>query len=90
MTPRLSLYLANRLQERVFRGSANRLVWALVDAMEDDWGEDAAMKLVDYVHERTGDVNFRTASQLLHFLAPQIIEKVFPLEDKDDDGGPSA
>lgn len=71
-----------------FRRSDYRLIWALLDVLEEDYGPDRTSGAIDaacsVIPENS---DFSAPGAFLHFLAEGIVSKTLIIKDKDEDGG---
>ena len=93
MTKDLEDHISTSLDKLVnqgvtFRSSDYRLIWTLVDVLEEDFGPDATRGAINAACSLIPEnSNFSAPGDLLHFLAEGIVSRELVIKDKDEDGG---
>ena len=96
MVPSVTNQLADHIQtsfaalaeRRVrFRRSDYRLIWTLLDVLEEDYGTERTLAAIDTGCALIPDgSDFRSPGAFLHFLADGIVNNELIIQDKHDDG----
>ena len=74
-----------------FRRSDYRLIWVLLDVLEEDYTTARTLEAIDHACALIRDhSDFRNRGAFLHFLAERIVNQELFIQNKDDDGGPVA